>query len=154
MMADETEKTEDTSVYLRGEDGKPFEAATFADADDAAAFAHSKLRLGAETLVVQGKPSKEQLESAFPKPEVTAPANSQIPGRVAAAKAAILDEQLNEAARKQAEKELEESSESIEDAIAATNPAPEEEAPAEEAAPAEDEAGPTAKATSSKSKGT
>jgi hypothetical protein len=170
MMGD----AQTTSVYLRGEDGKPYEAAQFANFEDAQDFANTKHKFGEEVLVVQGEPGKEQLAAKFPEPEQRVPANSALDARIAAAKAQLLDEQMGEAAKKQAQEELDEAEdgESVEDAIAArkaaSKKAQEEEAAAAEeaekvkainekgsgAAPAEDEAGPSPKATSSKSKET
>jgi hypothetical protein len=97
-MADEK-----TYVYLRGGDGKPHEAASFADAGDAQEYAARKRRFGGEAFVSVGTADKDTLKNRFPAPQATAPVNRGIDARLSAARAQVIDEQFLEAARSDSE---------------------------------------------------
>jgi hypothetical protein len=88
-----------TAVFLRGEDGKPYAAATFDDFDDAQRYYNGKRRAGQDAYIGTTDTSAKVLKRHFPAPEPYRAANSAFAARMANARAQVLDEQIGEAAR-------------------------------------------------------
>lgn len=98
-----------TSIFVRGDDGKPKKVATFSDeaADDARYLARQRYqRYGKEVYVGPTDASSDVLAKAFPEPTANRPFMSGADIAMAAARAQVAQEEGDKAMRAQAKKEL------------------------------------------------